>query len=217
MPLHEARGLLRAVIGAVDFDRGQFRAGILELFRVRQALGKERASPRLVRPAADADPDFSRGVSLCGHVESSICARPRPCVRQSVRRGPTASSERPRWACRPPPRSRRIASAIARSERSGAVLCPTGGTPPMAKPVASRTKSASARAIGSPTAAAAFFSSTRSTPEAMTSTARPLVPPRKISDLAISATSQPIAAAASAAVRVLASNSSTWNRSPSAA
>ena len=45
----------------------------------------------------------------------------------------------------------------------------------MAKPVASRTKSASARAIGSPIAAAAFFSSTRSTPEAMIKTGWPLV------------------------------------------
>ena len=56
----------------------------------------------------------------------------------------------------------------------GLVLWPTGGTPPIAKPVASRTKSASARAIGSPIAAAAFFSSTRSTPEAMINTACPL-------------------------------------------
>ena len=40
----------------------------------------------------------------------------------------------------------------------GAVRCPTGGTPPMAKPVASRTKSASARAIGSPTSAEIVFS-----------------------------------------------------------
>jgi hypothetical protein len=73
------------------------------------------------------------------------------------------------------------------------------------------------RAIGSPIAAAALFSSTRSTPEAMINTARPLVAPRKISDFAICATSQPIAAAASAAVRVLASNSRTSNRPPSAA
>jgi hypothetical protein len=44
----------------------------------------------------------------------------------------------------------------------------------------------------------------------MIKTACPLVPPRKISDFAICATSQPIAAAASAAVRVLASNSRTF-------
>ena len=42
-------------------------------------------------------------------------------------------------------------------------------------------------------------------------------PVRKTSDLAISATAQPIAAAASAAVRVPASNSSTVKRSPSTA
>src|ERR1700727_1270972 len=30
MPLHEARRLLRPVIGAVDLDRGQFRARILK-------------------------------------------------------------------------------------------------------------------------------------------------------------------------------------------
>ena len=57
--------------------------------------------------------------------------------------------------------------------------------------------------------AATLASSTRLTPEATTSTARPVVSARKTSDLAICATVQPIAAAASAAVRVLASNSST--------
>ena len=56
---------------------------------------------------------------------------------------------------------------------TGVVLWPTGGTPPMAKPVASRTKSASARTIGSPISAATFFSSTRFAPEATTSTGPP--------------------------------------------
>ena len=71
MPLHEARRLLRAVIGAVDLDRGQFRARILELARLRQALGKERAAaPRLIGPAADADPDLSRRRLLCSHVRA---------------------------------------------------------------------------------------------------------------------------------------------------
>jgi hypothetical protein len=49
------------------------------------------------------------------------------------------------------------------------------------------------------------------------SAGRPLVAVRKTSDLAIFATVQPIAAAASAAVRVPASNSSTVKRSPSTA
>ena len=38
-----------------------------------------------------------------------------------------------------------------------AIRWPTGGTPPIAKPVASRTKSASARAMGSPTSAEICF------------------------------------------------------------
>ncbi len=183
-----------------------------------QALGKERAAaPRLIGPAADADPDLSRRCLLCSHVEPSICARPRLYVRRSVRRDPTGVRRKTAFGV---PAAAQISSkpSTDSSMRTiGWFLWPTGGTPPIAKPVASRTKSASARAIGSPIAAAAFFSSTRSTPEAMIKTARPLVAPRKISDFAICATSQPIAAAASAAVRVLASNSRTSNRSPSAA
>src|SRR6185437_2040575 len=61
-PFDEARRLLRAVIGAVDLDRGQLRARIFEFARLRQTFGKERASPGLEGPAADADPDLSRGL-----------------------------------------------------------------------------------------------------------------------------------------------------------
>src|SRR5262245_60863591 len=53
-------------------------------------------------------------------------------------------------------------------------------------------------------------------PDAMTSTGRPSAD-LKISDLAISATVQPTAAAASSVGRVKASNCRTWNSGPSAA
>ena len=76
------------------------------------------------------------------------------------------------------------------------------------QPVFSRTKSASGRLIFSLSSAPTFFSSTRLLPEHTTRTGRPLMV-RKTRDLAICATSQPMAAAASAEVRVLASNSTT--------
>jgi hypothetical protein len=96
----------------------------------------------------------------------------------------------------------------------GGVAWPTGGTPPIVKPVAARTNSASARPIGSPTTLSTSFSSTRLTPDATMSTERLLRTVRNMSDFAICGTVQPIADAASAAVRVLASNSRTVNASP---
>jgi len=80
-PFAKAFRLLRAVIGAVDLDRGELRARIFELFRLRETLGIEDAAPRLKGPASDADSDLARRRPLCSHVEPSICAQPRPCVR----------------------------------------------------------------------------------------------------------------------------------------
>src|SRR4051812_40293689 len=87
------------------------------------------------------------------------------------------------------------------------IPCPTGATPPMAKPVSARTNSASALPMVSPSAAASFFSSTRLAPLAITRIARPEGFARNTSDFAICATEHPIAAAASAEVRVEAANS----------
>ena len=70
----------------------------------------------------------------------------------------------------------------------------------MANPVAARTKSASARPTCSPSAAASLPGSSRLSPLMMATTARS--PARNTSVLAISATEQPTAAAASTAVRV---------------
>src|SRR5690349_18076896 len=44
-PAREALGLLAAVIGAVDLDRGQMLARIFELALLGEALGIERAAP----------------------------------------------------------------------------------------------------------------------------------------------------------------------------
>ena len=93
---------------------------------------------------------------------------------------------------------------------------PTGGTPPMAKPVRSRTNSASAFASGSPTAAAARWTSTRLAPLTIRRMGSPLAFPRKTSDFAICPTSQPIAFAASSAVRVEADSSRTCSSMPAA-
>ena len=77
---------------------------------------------------------------------------------------------------------------------------PRGGTPPIAKPVAARTNPASARPTSAPTASDSLAVSTRSSPLTTATTA--LSPARNTSDFAISATVQPTACAASAAVRV---------------
>ena len=79
----------------------------------------------------------------------------------------------------------------------------------VAKPVWARTNSASGRVIFSPASAANRFSSTRLLPEAITSSAWPLVLPAKTSDLAICPTVQPAAAAASTDVRVESGSSTT--------
>ena len=48
-------GLLRAVVGAVDLDRAQAPARVLELARLRQPCGIEIVAPGLEGPAAHAD------------------------------------------------------------------------------------------------------------------------------------------------------------------
>ncbi len=70
----------------------------------------------------------------------------------------------------------------------------------MAKPVRARTKAAVARSTG-PTIAASRASSTRSAPDASTSTGSSRVTDRKTRDFTICEMSQPIAEAASAADR----------------
>ena len=58
------------------------------------------------------------------------------------------------------PAAAQIVASFSKSSSinvSGATAWPTGGTPPMANPVCSRTKSASARAIFSPITAATFI------------------------------------------------------------
>src|SRR5690606_31971509 len=49
--------LLRAVPGAVDLDRRQLAARVLEFAALDQARRVEAAAPGCVGPAADADPD----------------------------------------------------------------------------------------------------------------------------------------------------------------
>src|SRR5215510_14566783 len=61
-PFAKALRLLRAVIGAVDLDRGQLRGGVGQLLRLCELLGIEHAAPRLESPAADADENVA---ALC--------------------------------------------------------------------------------------------------------------------------------------------------------
>lgn len=93
---------------------------------------------------------------------------------------------------------------------------PTGGTPPMAKPVCSRTKAAGAFSSGSLRSVATRHSLTRLAPLVTTRMGRPVFAVRNTSDLAIWPTWQPTAAAASAAVRVGVSDSTTSRSRPSA-
>ena len=80
---------------------------------------------------------------------------------------------------------------------------PTGGTPPMAKPVCSRTKSGSARRMGSLHHLKLYEGrSTRLLPLTRIRIGFLVSFPRKISDLTIAPTEQPTAWAASGAVRV---------------
>src|SRR5262245_5042348 len=168
------------------------------------------------------------GLSLLRHGRS--CSRPptiRPCAVNGSGRprpeGPgylTAMTWPPVMATRSwgvrrktelgVPAAAQISACWSRSwsmRVTGFSVWPTGATPPMAKPVLSRTKVASALAMRSPTAAATSFSSARLTPLAITSTARFEPTARKTTDFAICATVQPIAAAASAEVRVVSLNS----------
>src|SRR5581483_3823439 len=59
-PLLPALGLEARVVGAVDLDRGELAAGILQLALVRQVLRIKDAAPRLEGPAADTGVDLSR-------------------------------------------------------------------------------------------------------------------------------------------------------------
>src|SRR5690606_22559489 len=58
-PPREALGLLRAIVGAVDLDRGQLAARELELALLRKPLGIEASPPGFIGPAADSDADPS--------------------------------------------------------------------------------------------------------------------------------------------------------------
>ena len=56
-PLGEGGGRLRAIERAVDLDRGQVLARVLQLARMWQAVRIEHPAPGLERPPADAGPD----------------------------------------------------------------------------------------------------------------------------------------------------------------
>ena len=56
-PFAKSRPGLRAIECAVNLNRGQARAGISELFGMRQPFWVENAAPRLKGPAADTDMD----------------------------------------------------------------------------------------------------------------------------------------------------------------
>ena len=100
------------------------------------------------------------------------------------------------------------AQTVSKASRSrsihveSGVAWPKGGIPPIANPVAVRTKAALGRSIASPTASATWASLTRLAPETRKSNGRPLSTPLKTRDLTISPTEQPQATAASSAVRV---------------
>ena len=58
-PFAEALRLLRAVMGAVDLDRGQLGGGVGQLLRLRELFGVKHAAPRRERPTAYAEIDVT--------------------------------------------------------------------------------------------------------------------------------------------------------------
>src|SRR5262245_66000378 len=62
-PFAKGRRSLGAVEGAVDLDRGQMLAGVLELARMRQPFGIEDAAPGLIGPTSY--PGVYIGLPLC--------------------------------------------------------------------------------------------------------------------------------------------------------
>jgi len=58
-PFAKAFRLLRTIIGAVDFDRGQLGGRVFQLLRLRQLLRIKHPAPRREGPAADADVDVA--------------------------------------------------------------------------------------------------------------------------------------------------------------
>ena len=71
-PFAECFGLLRAVIGRIDLDRGQFRSRVVQLFGLRQLVRIENAAPRLEIPPADADIDRSGTFRFVNHCITTL-------------------------------------------------------------------------------------------------------------------------------------------------
>ena len=102
--------LLRAVIGAVDLDRRELAAGVLQLAALHQLFRVEHAAaPWRVGPATDADPDARavvrsgrRGIEQVGHGglrwgigRGSAGDRSRAGARARARCGPTPGGHVP--------------------------------------------------------------------------------------------------------------------------
>src|SRR5437870_5399261 len=78
MPFAEAFRPLRAVIGAVDLDAGQLRAGVFQLALLREALGIEIIPPLRVDPAADANENAHAPLCARASRGGKTCPAPRP-------------------------------------------------------------------------------------------------------------------------------------------
>src|SRR3954463_2594517 len=59
-PFAEAFRLLRALVRAIDLDRGAFGRGVFQLLPLRQLLRIDPSSPWREGPSADSDVDFAR-------------------------------------------------------------------------------------------------------------------------------------------------------------
>src|SRR5690606_15295302 len=80
-PLHPAVGFEGGVVGAVDLDRGQLAAGVLQLALLAPLLRIEDAAPRLIGPAADADANVSRHVYLLrASISQAVCHAASPAA-----------------------------------------------------------------------------------------------------------------------------------------
>ena len=99
-------------------------------------------------------------------------ARARRPARPRRRRAPAARRGRRRGARRPPPTRTRAASRSTSQNTGSGSSEPSGATPPIANPVCSRTRAASARVMRPPASAASRASSRRLSPATSASTGR---------------------------------------------
>ena len=134
------------------------------------------------------------------YIDLDYCVKSASCA--PVIRGKSAEFSSKIW-CGVPAAAQMVSNSNRRGSKKARIgfRCPTGATPPMAKPVCARISAASALPSSSPATALALAASTILPPAVRNRIASPLVSPRKMMDLVIWSNAHPAASAACWAVR----------------